>query len=420
MVGWLPVGVPLLAGSGADAQTTVTIPAFEASASASGLGATAVFPGAPLTDTPVDASGPTAQVGGSSIDDAIAYAAFPNPGPFVTSVPGTFTALFSQRTGINLPPAPAYPFAVTADSLHPDQALGSGPYALTAHSKGPSADSTATGGAQSSASGNVSLLLATASLDATPKGITVTATSDAEALSVGPLMIGRVHSTATMHLEPGHATATPTTNTDITGVQVAGLAVSLTSDGLNVAGTPVPSPIGSPLSAVLSHAGIKAAVLPRVASAYRVVAPALQITVSVNGSALGAKQGTTTIVLGGATASLTGAAPRAHPVHPDAIVAGAASGTGGTGGASGALGPGTGGSEAPPTSQSPATASPTPSSKGSSAGVNRPVASEGPLRGLFDIRSLYLVLSGCAVACWALGQLFRTLGVRETWTSTAG
>ncbi|MEY2432562.1 MAG: hypothetical protein QOC92_2287 [Acidimicrobiaceae bacterium] len=409
VLGWLLVSAP--STSDATTSTIATIPAFDASASAAGLSAAVVFQRAPLTDTPVDTSGPTAQVGGSTIDDAVAYAAFPNPGPFVASVPGTFTGLFNQKFGVDLPAAPAYPFAVTADSLHPDQDLGSGPYKLTAHSNGHSGDATAIGGAQDSASGNVSLLLATASLDATPDGVTVTATSSAEALSIGPLMIGRIRSTATMKLEPGSATATPTATTDITGVQVATVPVAISPEGLEVAGSPVPLPIGDTLSAVLAEAGITAEVLPGFESGDRIVAPAVRITMPVDGSALGANQGTMTIVLGGATASLTGVAPQAHPVHPDVSVAGA-------------IGPGPESSGAPLSSRSPATAPPatsSASSTGSSIGANRPVAANGRLlRGLFDIRSLYLVVSGCAVACWALGQLVRTRGMRERWTSTAG
>src|SRR5712692_9172800 len=65
-----------------------SVAAFSGSAAAGGVRVTVNVPGAPLTDTPIDGGGPTAQVVVDSIGTSSGYAAFPDPGQFVLSIPG--------------------------------------------------------------------------------------------------------------------------------------------------------------------------------------------------------------------------------------------------------------------------------------------------------------------------------------------
>src|SRR4051794_1304499 len=69
---------------------------FAASAAASGVRMTVVLPDAPVTDTPVDGGGPTAQVALSSLGTSTGYAAFPDPGGLVISAPGLVAGLLQS------------------------------------------------------------------------------------------------------------------------------------------------------------------------------------------------------------------------------------------------------------------------------------------------------------------------------------
>ncbi|HEY0397116.1 MAG TPA: hypothetical protein VGF00_01930, partial [Acidimicrobiia bacterium] len=74
--------------SGRSSGVQVTPAPFTATASAMGTRIKITIPGGPLTDTPVDAGGPTAQATLDSLGTSQGYAAFPDPGAFVLSVPG--------------------------------------------------------------------------------------------------------------------------------------------------------------------------------------------------------------------------------------------------------------------------------------------------------------------------------------------
>jgi hypothetical protein len=140
-----------------------------------------------------------------------------------------------------------------------------------------------------------------------------------------------------------------------------------------------------------------------------------------------------TMTFGAATASLTGTSPAPSSAGGGAgtsdLGGGSAGSTGGVGGISGS-GEGGGSVSSPagvalgsPTAGSGSSGTPSLAAPGSTSGgggqqgaVGRPVA----LAGLFDVRSLYLVLAGAAVAAGLLGQLIRVLGVRRPWTSQGG
>jgi hypothetical protein len=126
----------------------------------------------------------------------------------------------------------------------------------------------------------------------------------------------------------------------------------------------------------------------------------------------GESQGTMTMVVGGATAALDGA-PASEQVTPAAVSAfdgsfGAAAPPGGTD---------TGAVAAPAATSEPAgpaTALASPRDAGRAALASARVA------GLFDIRSLYLVVAATGILALSLGQFVRLRGVPSPWTSTGG
>jgi hypothetical protein len=200
-----------------------------------------------------------------------------------------------------------------------------------------------------------------------------------------------------MRLATDGGVPTRSRTTTVTGLQVGGLPVSLTAEALDVAGTPVPLPLGATLSALLAGAGIQVELLPAGDFPDRVVAPSLRITIPVDGSAAGAGRGTATLVLGGATATLTAGAAASGDLGDSSVVL-------------------------PPSRDALAG---TPADAGVIAGLpeeqageaadlpTAPISGPGPLVGLFDVRNLYLLIAACALGCWGMGQLIRTLEVRE-------
>ena len=420
LLGILPatlfVLIPTTAGA-AD-SSDAAIPAFSGSAAGYGVQAVTTIPNAPLTNTPVDSGGPTAQVAVNSIGSSTGYAAFPDPGQAVVTLPGTVAGL----AGAPVSP-PSYPFYVQSDAnSSPRASAGAGPYNLAATSDATSSHASANAGLATSEVGNASLVTSTASLVASSAQVVASAQNDVQALAVGPLTIGEIKTTATESLVAG--VITPSTSMQISGVQVGGVPVAISPAGLAVAGESVPLPLNSTLSSLLQQSGIAVKVLGSQTFSGTVVSPAMQITVPVPAvEAFGS--GTFTMTLGMATASMASAVPVAGGLDsnvPSGL--GDTSATGAPTGASSALpevpAGGTALSSLPslaPTSSnnnggSTATASLAPQLRNA---VNVPSSLQ-----LWDVRSLYLVCTSGAIAAFLVGQLLRRLGVRRPWTYFAG
>ena len=119
----------------------------------------------------------------------------------------------------------------------------------------------------------------------------------------------------------------------------------------------------------------------------------------MDGSPVGAGAGTAVLVVGGATASLSGGEPAggSPDSSTDAVVV-------------------------PPLDTAAALDDgaalvggpvPTPSEPPPTDLTTDPIAGPSPLVGLFDVRNLYLLVAACALGCWGMGQLIRTLEVRD-------
>jgi hypothetical protein len=303
---------------------------------------------------------------------------------------------------------PGYPLAVhSVRGLNPDETVGQGPYSISAKSEDTKTEASATGGLSLGGTGQTSGLTSHADITvASTAEVISEATSDVQGLTIGPLTIGEVTSTARLTLGSS-GTITRFRELHIDGVRIGGLPVSLTTDGLNIAGVPVPAPIGSTLAALLKRAGLTFELLPAQDFPDRVIAPAVRITVPVSGSALGTGDGTLTMTIGAATAYMTTAVPGA-PAGTDAARPSAAVPP---------LAPSTpAATSLHPSVGSPTAATPAASSTHAATAIGESL----PAIGLFDIRSLYLLVAACAVGAWAAGHAFRLLGVRRAWTSTTG
>lgn len=401
---------------------SVSPPGFQSTASAFGVLVSADLPGAPLTDTPLDSGGPSGEASLDSLGEGVGYAAFPDPGQFVISLPGLVAGLLSTGAAglppIHLPQLPAYPFEVTANSTTPTASIGAGAYNISAATGQTYSTGKATAGLQIDAAGNTALLTGSSSIKVNDDGsVVATATSDLQGLTIGPVTLGEITSTATETLS-NDGTITPSSSLSITSVRVGTLPITVSTKGLNVAGTSVPLPVSTVLNKALAADDIKLSFVAAQNLKNLVVAPALDITGPLPTKEIGTKNGTFDLTVGSATASITATAP-APPTSVGASGAGSVGSGGGLGtspvgsGESGGVpplpGPDSTSGQVNPPAVAPATGSEDQQASLSGASAN-----------LFDIRSLYLVLCVVGAVAVLLGQLVRLMGVRGPWTSTDG
>lgn len=411
------------------ADSAAGAPAFSGSAAGGGVRVTLNVPGAPATDTPVDGGGPTAQVAVDSIGSSKGYASFPDPGQFIVSIPGLAIGLLAGGAGglppINgLPSPPNYPFYVSSDAASAPQAtLGSGPWTLSASSEPGSSKASAAAGIQTGVTGNAALATSTASLGPTTDGgVTATATSDLQGLTVGPLTLGEVRSSATETLDAS-GTVSPSVNLEIAGMRVGGVSVELAPQGVVAGGESYPVPLNSSLASLLKASGVSLRFVAAQKTPGKVVSPAVELTfpfaMPFPVPNVGQFHGTATLIIGSATAQMSGAA--ATPGTGAGIAPGAAGGApsnaaSGTGSVS-ALGSVAAGDT--PTSPSLGTPgisagnSSVPAVAGTTAGPGNSVAA--PAAASFpalDVRSLYLMVLLGAIVVSAGGAIIRRVGVR--------
>lgn len=406
---------------------------FAGSSDAFGVNLTVTVPGGPITSTPVNGGGPTAQSELTSFGTSIGYAAFPDPGDTVVSAPTLLQGLLSTGLSglppVSIPQPPSYPFYAQSEAgTQPSDQVGAGPYSLRTTSTDTGTESSASGGLQDGLIGNVALVTSASSVKIQDDGSVVAqATSEIQGLKVGPLAIGDVVSTA-IETASADGSVTPSTKLVITGVQVGGVPVSLSGTGLNLAGPSVPLPINPTLHSILAGSGLTATVVGPQHYNGEVLAPAVELTGPVNDLGAGTGPGTFTLILGGADAAMQ---VGAGPPDTTASTSGGASDLSGTGTGSGTSDATSTNSAGPSISAAAGDASAAPSG-GLLAGGSR-VRQPAPVGSLsgrsislvgnpvgFDIRSLYLVFAAAALVAVVAAQLMRSLGVRGPWTSSSG
>jgi hypothetical protein len=270
---------------------------YTASAAADGARLSVTVPGATVVDQIIDGGGPTAQAMASSLGSSSALAAQPYPGELAIIGPGLGASL------IGAPQPPAYPFvAASRHPSAPEQKVEPNPgYSLVARSGEDFSDATARSGSGNDA-GKVLLTEATASVKATADHVSAEAANRVEALTVGPLAIGSVLSSARVSRKPD-TDPERASSLVVTGVSIAGQPVGFTEAGFVVAGTAVPLPPSDPLLAALSSAGVALSYLKADSTPTGVIAPGLRIVTRQEVPGAG-RTATVSLTLGRASAGV--------------------------------------------------------------------------------------------------------------------
>ncbi|GAA0616496.1 hypothetical protein GCM10009547_18200 [Sporichthya brevicatena] len=393
---------------------------FDGSSSAYGLRVNESIPGAPGADTVLDGGGPTAQAAFTSLGGGTGYAALPDPGQFLVGVPGLVAGLGQINQEL-----PEYPFAVQASTTDPEKELSADGYAIRARVGEDAATSSAAVGVGRDATALRGVLVKSdASVSRLEDGSVVsTATSIVEGLTLGPVTIGRITSTATRTLTAAGKLVSDS-DLSVTNVSVAGTAVTPPT-GTPGEGTS-PFSLGPAVDPLLKPLGISFMTMAAQEVGDTVIAPALVITGSfpVDPANPSAGTGTYNLILGQSTARLLGQAAPAY-----------APGTAQT--PSGGVTPG----------QLPSTDGLTPDlgvAPGALPGAVPGVVPGGvpavPLvpvgavgmsdadvaallagwEGAFDIGGLYVFLVVAGLSAFVVAQVVRLRGVRAPWTSSGG
>jgi hypothetical protein len=300
------VAVPGLAEANAGTAPAI----FHGSAAAYGVRVTYLIDGVPLTKTPFDGGGPTAQaVVDSGLGSSTGYAASPDPGELFASGPGLVAGVLGGGVPGVLPPVtglpspPEYPFLVRSDAnTNPQVAAGQAPVTVSAKSQPTASQSQATFGVDSSGGGGGGAV-STASVDYTPNGAgSAAATADLQGVTAGPLTLGHVLSKVSKTLKPD-GTIVPSTTLEISGATISGTPVEFGPDSF--------SQLNGALKSVLAQSGV---VVEFVAAqefpeSGRIIAPGVRISMPIPQSpqipGVGQFSGTATYFIGFATAEIT-------------------------------------------------------------------------------------------------------------------
>ena len=378
---------------------------YQAVAAADGVRVTVEMPNAPLSNTPVDGGGPSAQALITSAGQSQGFASSPYPGENAVALPGTLAGLGAG----GIPPYPFY-----AASAHPQTAhaeAGQAPLQLVSDS----AESSSTATAAFGQSGDPAASSFTSTASATRTGDDVVSTSSeavVEGFRVGPMVLGSVRSSAeTVRSADGKLKRT--SDLSVSGASIAGVNVVLAPSGLVVADQNVPL-ANEQLADALKQARLTVEYVPLQETADGIVSAGLRITTvqEVPG------QGTATTIyrLGQAVTSVQsgegGALVGDLPIKDPA---GLVTPPGGPNGVDGVAGVTPGVGSVDPAAAPGGTTNLIPSDV---AGLDD-VAIAEPVRSVdvTDASGFYLLLVAAAAAVFGVGQVLRLLGVRFRWTS---
>jgi hypothetical protein len=411
------------ASSGASAGV-----AFSSTAEADGVRTTVTIPNYIAIPTPVDGGGPTANAVLSSDGQSEAFASFPYPGAFPLSVPGLAAGL----TGISLPAS--YPLYVASNSPSTPSATfdaPSGTATLSAASSGSSSTADASIGAVVNGLPTVGSSATTSISTAADGTVTATASSVTDGLSIaGVVEVGALQSTVTTVLSPAgrlHTTRSLTAN----GVMVAGIPVSVGPQGLvAVDSFGLPSSLLlQTVNQALKSSGVTIQTIEGESVQGGGTADVLQIVAIDTLPVPGNPVATVTTTVGNAVTTVLEGAPIPAvpaPTSPSAVPSSSGTTTSGSS-AQGALGlPSNAGPGASGTGAGTDSATVTPPSGGLAPVVaSRPApqraaaeAAESvlPIDMRRSLRFFYVVIAvGTAIAVIG-GALWRSKGVRATWT----
>ena len=268
---------------------------FVGTAVANGMYVRYGIPGFLLVDNYIDGGGPVAQATFGSDGVAQSYASLPEPGPAAA----TYPAAVALVTGTA---PPGYPFSVAASHpTQPDSSLAdpSGTYALKAlaNEKLSSGDARMSPGAEE----QKPIIRAHSQVIPVDDGVSATAQSRAEGISLGPLSLGLVRSQSVTTYRQGGKPVT-TTELVVEGGRAGDANFTFGRDGLDVAqqGIPLPADQGlTTLNQALAPAGLSLHFQEAKELTGGAVAAAVEV-VSV-ADVPGAGKGKLSVIFGGAT-----------------------------------------------------------------------------------------------------------------------
>ena len=304
------VPLAVVAGSRpAQATAGATTSIFHGSAAAYGVRATYLVNGIPLTKTPFDGGGPTAQAAvDAGLNRSTGYAASPDPGEFFAAGPGLAAgAVGGGVPGVlppisGLPSPPDYPLLVRSDTgTNPRVSAGQDPVKVSAQSTPAASHSQATFGMAGDNAGGGAVSTASVSHATDGSGV-ATATADLRGITVGPLTLGHLISSVTKTLK-ADGTVVPSTTLEISGATLNGTPVDFDPKAF--------APLNSTMSTLLKNSGLDVQFVAAedYPNSGRVIAPGLKISMPIPQSpqipGLGQFSGTATYFIGFATAEIT-------------------------------------------------------------------------------------------------------------------
>ena len=249
----------------------------------------------------VEVGAPTAQASIDTEGNSNAFAGLPYPGDVVANIGSVPSVLFA--TSIPFTP-PGYVTAVSPVTPRVATSDPSGTYELLATAEPDDAHGKAALDPGSAAIASGARAESHATIDG-EGGMTVVSESVASGIDIGGVLrIASIRSTSTTTYAAGDDE--PVTENDfvIDGFTVLGVGVSLTADGLELAGQTIPLPLGDlveTLSAALEQAGISLRLIEEVPTTGGGASRALEIKVSQTIPIDGNPQGTVTYRIGGAS-----------------------------------------------------------------------------------------------------------------------
>jgi hypothetical protein len=271
---WCGVGAAVLSLVAAGGLVTATMlpsaaggaASFTALASAEGLRVSTFAGGAPVTSEPAEGGSPVARAVLDSLGTSQAYASVLYPGDAIVSLPG----LIAGVSGGQLTP-PSYPLIATSDRETAPEAEVAGPGATMR------ASSSATRSQATTMAGTVTA----AALTETTVGGAVVSRSESvvTGLFSGVIKVGNIRSTAEVVLGPD-GTVTRSSAFEVSGLEVAGVKVSVGRDGLVLGQANAPLPSAADLEKALAGAGIQLRLLAAVETDDAIEGQGLEITLT--------------------------------------------------------------------------------------------------------------------------------------------
>jgi hypothetical protein len=277
---------------------------FDVIGAADGMRTQVYVPDAPLSSQVADAGAPTAQTEVNELGTSTGFASNPYPGATILSGPG----LVAGQTNLN---PPGYPLIAQSSAPSTPSASAEGGL-LEATSTATMSSASAVAGAPTSVNGVGDLTATALSQVDSNGGVTAQAAGEAQDIALaGVLHIGAVKSTATFEVAPD-GTSHPSTQTVVSDATIAGVAVTIDSNGITLAGANHAIPDTSSVTAPLASAGLTISVTKPTITPTQVLSGALVITESKSGD-------TYTLTFGRAVAAVQTASGSASAIAPGSL-----------------------------------------------------------------------------------------------------